>query len=250
MEISLKEFIEANIDLIDNNQFELLYHNFRTEFRTKDWGMLSDFLFRAGINPLNYLEFVPKFFLYGTGNTKELVIPNHVTKIYARAFEKAHSLTSIQLSPYITNIEQYAFMECINLRTIKFPSMIESLGESAFEHCSMLYNVDCSSELAIIPYRCFYYCSSLRNVTLPYGVVEIGQDAFRYCTSLESIEIPVHVTKLGNRCFADSGLKQIIFNGTKRQWKSIHKYSTWCQGVPQGILVKCTDGTLLESFYD
>lgn len=244
----VKEFIELNIDHIDNNEFEILYSKFRSLAPTRDLGLLTNFLLEAEINPLNYMDRVPRFYAFNSQSITEITLPPHLEAIHERSFEKCHRLQRVNMLPKtrIKYIEKYSFMECNRLETIIFPRTLEALGDSVFEKCVQLRIAICDSELGKIPYRTFCLCTNLQRVDLPYAIVEIGEEAFRYCKALHSIVIPSHVTKLGNKCFADSGLEQIFFGGTKEQWKAIKKYSTWHQDVPNAITVHCADGNLIE----
>lgn len=245
---AVKKFIESNIDYIDNNEFEILYSKFRSVAPTQEWGLLTEFLLEADIDPLKYISRVPRFYVFNSKTITEITMYPHIEYINERSFEKCSKLKRVNMlqKTRVARIDNYAFMQCNNLETIIFPMCLESLGDSVFEKCVQLRSALCNSELGKIPYRTFYLCTNLQRVELPYALVEIGEEAFRYCKGLHSIVIPSHVTKLGNKCFADSGLQEIIFGGTKEQWKAIKKYGTWHQDVPNDIIVKCSNGNVIE----
>lgn len=241
----MKEFIESHIDYIDDNQYERLLSEFKSIAPTQEWGELNKFLLSAGINPLHYMDYVPRFFLFRTDIDK-VTIPEGLVYLGERCFEKCENLSEIIIPRSIKLIDNYSFLECKSLAKVHMLcNTLEELGDSVFEKCTSLERINLSSELSTIPYRTCYFCTNLNYVHLPYGLTEIKEEAFAHCRSLKSIVIPSHVIKLGNRCFGNSGLEEILFGGTKEQWRAIKKYNTW-KLMTNRILVKCADGNIIE----
>ena len=70
----------------------------------------------------------------------------------------------------------------------------------------------------------FANCSSLTSITFGENsqLTSIGKFAFEDCRSLASIEIPSSLTSIGSSAFSDCiSLKNVYYNGTLEQWKSI-----------------------------
>ena len=101
-----------------------------------------------------------------TGKDKDVVIPDGVTRIGAKAFFSCRSLTSITIPDSMTSIGDSAFYECKSLTSITIPDSVTSIGRYAF-----------------------YGCTSLTSITIPDSVTSIGDRAFEDCTSLTSIKI-------------------------------------------------------------
>lgn len=75
----VKDFIEQNIELIDMEFFELLYHNASHTFNSgaKEIGELTAVLQSAGIFPLEYMSTVPNFFVFNK-DIKKIIIPSNI----------------------------------------------------------------------------------------------------------------------------------------------------------------------------
>ena len=77
-----------------------------------------------------------------------------------------------------------------------------------------------------------------------YTVNMIESYAFDSCDKLRKVEIPNTITYIGAYAFRDcESLEEIIFNGTRAQWRAIDKASTWDRNTGD-YLIKCTDGTI------
>ena len=68
---------------------------------------------------------------------------------------------------------------------------IQSIGRLAFSKCTSLYHID-----------------------LPANLQYIGESGFEGCTALTYLSLPTSVNALGERVFAQTGLHQIVDNGT------------------------------------
>lgn len=75
----VKDFIEQNIELIDMEFFELLYHKASHTFNSgaKEIGELTAVLQSVGIFPLEYMSTVPNFFVFNK-DIKKIIIPSNI----------------------------------------------------------------------------------------------------------------------------------------------------------------------------
>ena len=137
-------------------------------------------------------------------DVESIIIPEGVTSIGNRAFERCSNLTSITIPSSVTSIGFGAFSGC-NLTSITFEkgSKLTSIGDWAFEYCSNLRSITIPSSVTSIGDWAFSGCRSLASITFEEGskLTSIGENAFSYCSNLTSITIPNGVTSIGNRAF-------------------------------------------------
>lgn len=119
MEISLplKKFINEYKELINDNEFEELY-NKTDRLLMGDYFVLTLLLNKAGINPLNYMTYVPAYYM-----------------------EEFKELITLKIPEGIKEIRGEAFYNCLNLETVYLPSTLQLIEEFAFEGCKSLKNV-------------------------------------------------------------------------------------------------------------
>ena len=136
-----------------------------------------------------------------TGKDKDVVIPDGVTRIGAKAFFSCRSLTSITIPDSVTSIEDSAFEGCANLTNITIPDSVTKIRDSTFSCCTSLTSITIPNSVTSIGCDAFYGCTSLTSITIPDSVTKIGDRAFKDCTSLTSITIPNRVTWIGKYVF-------------------------------------------------
>ena len=155
--MNIQQFIEDNIDLIDNNNFTELYNRCVSTDREQ----LTAVLYSCDINPLDYLTEIPEWFASRT-NITSITIPDIVTRICWRAFSECTSLTNVTIGNSVESIGSYAFYSCNNLTNITVPSSVTYIGEGAFSSCT-----------------------NLANITIPNSVTSIRSYAFEDCGNLQ-----------------------------------------------------------------
>ncbi len=180
--------------------------------------------------------------LYSDENTEitEVVIPEGVTRIEARAFRDAEYITSVTLPNSLTYIDQESFRGMRHLTSINIPSSVTVIGKSAFTDCDVLQKVivpdiaawcqtyfgdgwgnplysshhlfsDETTEIKdlIIPegvtkisHFAFFGCSGLTSVTIPNSITQLNKSTFAYCSGLKSVTLPNSITSIGDYVFA------------------------------------------------
>ena len=154
MKQELKDFIKSHLDLIDNHQYEELYREHRFDF----WGrvldglssprLLTEFLLSCGLNPLEYVERVPRAYLQGS------------------------AMTSIELPEGIKVIDEYAFCNMNNLSEITIPESCEVVERGAFECCKELTTVRIKNKNTKFGNKVFYLCFTLLDIYHPGTINE------------------------------------------------------------------------------
>ena len=143
---ALKNFIEENIDLIEQKNWRDLYDlaSIQMPFQI---GNLTTNLMYAGINPLDDLEVVlPEMF--AESMIQKIELPVQISVIKRQAFRNCYELREVILPPALLRIDEEAFANCYELHTIKYQGTIKHLKMSFpnWEHFSKLFD-DCATNL-------------------------------------------------------------------------------------------------------
>ncbi|MCR5805352.1 MAG: leucine-rich repeat domain-containing protein, partial [Clostridia bacterium] len=92
---------------------------------------------------------------------------------------------------------------------------------------SVLKKANIDSSITTIPASAFSQDTALTSVNIPSSVTSIEYSAFYQNTSLKEIHIPKSVKTIRPDAFEDSGLKNIYYDGTKKDWNEINIYETY-----------------------
>ena len=149
-------------------------------------------------NPLYYAKH-----LYVNGEEiKDLIIPNSVESIGARAFYDCCDLSFVTIGNSVENIGKEAFYHCIGLTSVTIPNSVTTISARAFYDCSGLSSVTIGNSVEYIGIEAFYRCSGLTSVIIPNSVISINQNAFKDCDGLSSVTIGSHIKNVYNQAFA------------------------------------------------
>jgi len=224
------------VSLMNSGDFQGAYDIFVTLSDYEDSARLADECSAALSG--DYRDFIKKY------NITEYSIPEGVTLIGNSAFSVCVSLTSITIPEGVTAISQSAFFGCSSLTSVTIPEGVTSIGPYAFANCRSLTSITIPEGVTSIGNNVFSGCRSLTSITIPEGVTSIEDYAFDSCTSLTSVTIPEGVTSIGKFTFYScTKLEDITYKGTKAEWNSISKGSSWHLMCPT-ITVHCTDGDI------
>ena len=218
MNDSIKRFIEENIDLIEDNQWEEVYKK-ATDELINSCGKFTEVMLSTDIHPDKYLSDLPTYFLCGSDVSK-FRIPSNIKSIGRLAFAYCKSLTSITIPDSVTSIGDDAFRGCSSLASVTIGNSVTNIGEWAFAYCERLIRVSIPSSVTSIEESAFYGCKSLTNVLIENPEITLSTDVFQYCDNPD-----------------------IQFAGTKNQWKIIAKDKF------SGVTYTCTcsDGVIKKS---
>lgn len=124
MKKSLKNFIEENIELIENEEFEVIYSDLDADFRYTLIGDFTEALIKAGIDPAKYMKEIPPHYLGGT-SLRSYTIPNNITAIGEYAFSGYNGLTEVIIPSAVTSIGAYTFRYCRGLMSITYLGTVD-----------------------------------------------------------------------------------------------------------------------------
>ena len=135
------------------------------------------------------------------GDAETVAVPDGVTEIGERAFEKCESLHTLLLPDSVSEIAERAFLECKNLKELVLPQGVVSIGEAAFSDCSRLRRVVLPTSVRTIGDLAFLHCNALCELTLNEGLESIGNHAFTGCDKIGRLTIPSTVKSFGLGAF-------------------------------------------------
>lgn len=145
---------------------------------------------------------------YANYDLTSVTLPASLRTIGDHAFWSCDTLTELVLPEGVETIEEDAFSYCDSLSRIVIPSTVTTMGRGVFNHSELLttagptggdYNIQLSWREKI-PDNAFYDCYQLTSIVLPEGLTGIGADAFINCDITEII-IPEGVVSIGADAF-------------------------------------------------
>lgn len=123
MNAELKQFINENVDLIDQNTKESWEQIYKQLRYSPLWELTCEFtkiILDAGINdPASIMGYIPEYYLRKS-NIQKYIIPDSVTTIGSWAFCSCESLTSVEIGDNVTSISVFAFSGCCSLKEIQY----------------------------------------------------------------------------------------------------------------------------------
>ena len=225
--------------------------------KVKYIGLFTQLLYSIDVNPLDYLEYIPDFFL-DSASLVTIKIPNNIKSINNYAFYNCSKLASITIPDSVTSIGEAAFYNCNKLQDIYITDIAAwcnisglnyLMGEGAskknlYLNNELITSITIPDGVTSIPDYAFRVCDSLTSITIPDSVISIGWGAFRDCSGLLSVTIPGSVGAIGDYAFyACSKLRNIKYMGTKDQWLKINHEYRW-NGVSPIKTIHCIDGDI------
>ena len=160
----LRKYIIENEELINTDNFKDLYRGtISAGIKLTHLHELTEILYLAGVDPLQYLEKVPEVFLLNSTRSS-VNIPDNIKIIGDFAFMAAKYLKNVHVGNGVTAIGDGAFKECSSLPEITIPDNVKKMGMSLFDGCTSLEKVQLSGQLQYLPEYMFRGCDRLSKV--------------------------------------------------------------------------------------
>lgn len=165
---------------------------------------------------------------------EEIVFPQSLTKLEAKAFEFSNNLRYICDNKSYKSVEGVLFSkdmtelirfpQSFELRHYQVPETVRIIRQGAFEHNRLLETVELPQGLSVVEANAFAHCNRLEVVKLPESLSYIGSYAFWGCSHLKSINMPSSVNSIGDRAFGyNDSLKCIsITKGSYLRFKKCY----------------------------
>ena len=137
MNQKIKQFIEENKNLIEEDQWRELYRKAYFQLTPMNIGAFTNCLYQAEINPLNYLDKVPPYYFAFCNPQdldplpfKNIELPPNIKSVKAFSFEYSE-FDSITLPQGLTSIGVEAFLSC-KFKELFIPNSLKTIGRKAF----------------------------------------------------------------------------------------------------------------------
>ena len=199
------EFLERHQDLINSLKMQDLYdlflkeyvYSYPTRFDILPTNQLTYVFLKAGINPLPYMNSVPKGYASNL-NLDEVIIPSCITIIDDKAFVGNPSLAHLELTDSVRKIAKSAFGSIMAKCDINYIGSIDNyistknIGQLSTLTTTLYINgskpviIDIHSAKRIED-ATFYCNEDVETLNLGKQIKYIGWNAFNHCKNLSKI---------------------------------------------------------------
>ena len=240
MEKELIDFINANEDAINNEEWENLYGQFERSVPLAP-RHLTEVLYSIGCNPEYKLRTLPSVYL-PTTYSGQFDVPDNVYRIDSACFRGCKELTHVNISDSVHEIGENIFTGCNKLVHVRLPETLEILPTGIFSRCESLKNVKLPNSLKHIMPEAFYL-SSIEEIAIPDSIDTIPANCFHGCRNLKKIYLPKSITNIRMEAFPELDNFEIIYDGTFSEWAKINRNYNWAPDSTN-YTIKCHGGTL------
>ena len=167
--------------------FDSLYSDLDDEFYSNRFivRQVTEFLLNLDIDPLLYMDRIPKNYLVHSQNINNFKIPNNIKSIWTGAFEGS-TLKEVWIPDGVKYIGKNAFAET-KLEEVEIPGSANWIDPYAFDSCYNLKKVVIKEGFKELKEKIFYNCRNLKDVWIPQSLSKLTYLAFAGCDNLESI---------------------------------------------------------------
>ena len=147
-------------------------------------------------------------------------IPRGLTKLETCVLAGCKDLSKVTIPDSVTAIGEEAFNSCGSLKKVAIPDSVTNIGRMAFTKTG-LTGITIPGSVVSVDEGAFRYCEDLTKAVIEEGVKNLGPGAFYHCGKLETVKLPSTIAYIDPKCFDESGLTDVYYNGTKAQWDKI-----------------------------
>lgn len=162
----------------------------------------------------------------GCDKVKSFSLPKTLKSIGSRAFENCRSIKELTIPDGVIEIEYCAFAGCTDLTTIRLPGSVKKIDPTAFMGCFNLRNIVlaednqsfvCEDGLLMDKQKTMVvFAADAESIVVPDGIEKIGNLAFCCCKSLCNLQLPDSVRYVGSFAFDNCcNLHTVTFPGVK-----------------------------------
>ena len=126
----VKEFIEDNIELIEERAWDQIYDNARFNLDSESTGSFTLAMLGVGEDPLETLDYIPEYYL-SDAKIESFDIPNHIHELSEGCFAYS-SLKEIIIPDSVITIGMYAFYDCPQLKRVVIPPSVQNIEGNSF----------------------------------------------------------------------------------------------------------------------
>lgn len=158
----VKEFIEQNIDLIEEKRWDEVYDNASFNLDSESTGKFTKAMLDIGLDPIaeQGLDWIPDYYLSDV-NLTTFNIPDTIHHLGEGCFSYS-SLKSITIPESVETLGDYVFYECAKLEEVIVLGDIRDIGSRVFYDCSENLVVKCKENSPVD-----IYCHQM-NINVEY----------------------------------------------------------------------------------
>lgn len=245
MNTYLKQFIEENITLIENQMYDELYYQAQAHGSPIEYsgcGGLTQCLHQINLYPeYDFKELPEQFLAQAPQVIPNYIIPNNVQKI-SKKFGWRSRIQNLTIGKNVLELAEQSLYDINDLTYIELPPSIKTIGEGALCLNDSLEKIIFNCNIDEIPRDCCYANRALTKVDLPKNLKCIRYRAFGSCDNLNNITLPKTLVNIENEAFAYCyTLNNLSYNGRIADWKSVAIGKNAFYDVPAKT-IRCSDG--------
>lgn len=150
--------------------------------------------------------------------TKEIILPDTITRIGNQAFTNMSALTSLKLPDSVEIIGDAAFENAANAfeGSVYLPKNLVSIGSRGLAYLTKVTEFCFFDKLTTISGHAFMGCSSLKKLLLPDSVKNMSGRIVWNCFNLKEVKLPKneYYTSIDEGMFYNCGLEEITIPNT------------------------------------
>ena len=120
------------------------------------------------------------------GYVKDQIVYNSAAMDSIRICSKSIS-GNIVIPNSVVCIQAKAFMDCTGIKSVVIPNSVTSIEEYAFNYCMFMESISLPNSITVLNRYTLNGCYSLHSITIPASITEIGREALD-CRELQEVK--------------------------------------------------------------